>query len=170
MDYFLFSQINQLALKYFWLDLLAIFFASYFEYVLIFFLLLFLIKSFKKYWPMVIYGFVAGIFARFLIVELIRWFWPRPRPFVENNVNMLLNYNPSLASFPSGHAAFYFAIAAVVYFYNKKVGLLFILASFLISFARIFAGIHWPSDIIVGSLFGIISGWLICKIFKKNIN
>ena len=172
IDLFLFRFINQFAGKSVCLDDLAIFLARYFEYFLIFGLFLFLAKSFKKYWPMIVQSFAAAIFSRLIITELIRWLWPKTRPFVADNVNLLFNYNPLEASFPSGHAAFYFAIATVVYFYNKKAGLGFFFASFLISLARVFSGIHWPSDIIAGALVGMFSGWLIIvfsrRFFRNN--
>lgn len=177
IDLYLFNQINQFANKSVFLDNLAIFFARYFEYFLIFVLFLFLIKNFKKYWPMIIQSFLAAILARLGIVNFVRWLWPRPRPFVENHINLLFSYNPTEPSFPSGHAAFYFAIATVVFLYLKKVyphtkfgvgaGLLFYLASFLISIARVFSGIHWPSDILAGAIIGIFSGWLIILFFWK---
>jgi len=164
MDLFLFQQINQFANKWLWLDTLGIYLAEYFEYVVVFCLLLFLLKL-KKYWKMVFQAIISAVLARFVIVELIRWLWPRPRPFVENNVNSLLIHNT--AAFPSGHAAFFFALSTIVYFYNKKIGILFFLASFLICLARVFTGIHWPLDILAGAVIGVLSGWLIHKISKK---
>ena len=166
-DFYIFQKINQFAGKSVCLDSTAIFFARYFEYFLILVLLLFLAKNLKKYRPMVVQAFVAAILSRFVITNIIRWFFPRPRPFIENHVNLLFNYNPLESSFPSGHAAFYFAVAAIVYSYNKKAGILFYVASFLISISRVFSGIHWPSDILAGALVGIFSGWLIIKIAKK---
>jgi len=100
-----------------------------------------------------------------VIVELIRWIWQRPRPFVQNNVNLLLTHNAS--AFPSGHAAFFFAVSTIVYFYNKKAGILFFIASFLICLARVFSGIHWPLDILAGAIVGVLSGWVVHKILKK---
>jgi undecaprenyl-diphosphatase len=167
IDLYIFQGINQFAGKSVCLDGTAIFFARYFEYVLIVVLLLFLAKNLKKYWPMVAQGFLAAILSRFVITNIIRWLLPRPRPFVGNHVNLLFNYNPAESSFPSGHAAFYFAIATIVYFYNKKAGISFFIASFLISIARVFSGVHWPLDIIAGAIIGIFSGWLVNKIFKK---
>lgn len=166
MDYFLFQQINGLAGKFVCLDTLGIYLAEHFEYVLFFCLFLFLLKNFKKYWPMIAQGLAAAILARFGIVELIRWLWERPRPFVENNVNLLLD-KINVAAFPSGHAAFFFALSTVIFLYNKKAGLFFFFASFLISIARVFCGIHWPSDIIGGAIVGIFSGWLVFKIARK---
>lgn len=166
MDFYLFQQINQFAGRWNCLDSLGIFFAKYFEYVLILCLILFLVLNFKKRWKTVIVAFVSAVLARFVIVEFIRWLWQRPRPFIANNVNLLLDY-PNKASFPSGHAAFYFALSTIVYFYNKKIGILFYLGSFLICLARVFVGIHWPTDILAGAIIGILFGWLIYKISKK---
>lgn len=167
IDLIIFKGINQFAGKMAWLDGLVIFFAKYFEYFLLSFLFLFLLKNFKKYKNMIILCFCSAIFSRFVITEIIRYFYFRSRPFIDYHVNLLLKHSNS-GSFPSGHAAFYFAISTIVFFYNKKIGILFFLASFLISFARVFSGIHWPSDILFGALIGISLSWLIFKI--KIIN
>jgi len=180
MDFLIFQKINSLAGKYVCLDALAIFFAKYLGYVLVFIVFLFLLKNRKKYWPMVVTAFASAIFARLIITELIRFVWQRPRPFVENHVNLLLDQT-NAAAFPSGHAAFFFALSTAVFLYFKKVYprpkfwwgtvLGFLLASFLISISRVFVGIHWPSDIIAGALVGIFSGWLVnhllLNFFKK---
>ena len=167
MDLYLFHSINQFAFKNFWLDILGKFCAQYLGYVLILFLLLFLAVNFRKYWKMVIYAIVSAILARLVFVEIIRWLFPRQRPFMtDNNVNLLLNHYAS-SSFPSGHAAFFFAISTIVYFYNKKAGIWFLIGSFLIIIARVFVGVHWPSDVIMGALVGALSGWLVFSFLKK---
>jgi len=167
MDLYLFHLINGLALQGLWLDTLGIFFAKYLEFVLLACLLLFLIVDWRRYWTMVIEAAAAAVLARLVIVNFIRLILPRLRPFVENNVNLLLSSGES--SFPSGHAAFYFAIATVVFIYNKKAGILFFVAAFLISIARIFVGIHWPTDILAGVAVGIFSGWLINVVSKSYL-
>lgn len=164
MDLYLFQQINQFAGKWLWLDTLGIYFAEYFEYVVVFCLVLFLVIKFRKYWKMVFQAVISALLARFIVVEFIRWLWPRSRPFVENNVNLLLTHNE--ASFPSGHAAFFFALSFIIFLHNKKIGTLFFIASFLICLARVFTGIHWPTDILAGAIVGILSAWLLHKIFR----
>ena len=166
MDYLIFQQINNLALKNLYLDEVAIFCASFLGYILIGVLFILLIKNFKKYYKIATQAFISGIFARFIIVEIIRFIWDRPRPFISNSVNLLINHSSS-ASFPSGHAAFFFALSTLIYFYNKKTGILFLIASFLISISRVFCGIHWPFDILAGALVGILSALIIKKIFGK---
>lgn len=167
MDSIIFQYLNSFALKYLWLDAAAIFFANYFGWVLIGVLILFLIKNFRKYWKMATAAFISAVLARFIITEIIRWLWLRPRPFVLEQVNLLLPHRLT-GSFPSGHAAFFFALSLSVYFYNKKAGILFFIASALIGISRVFSGLHWPSDIIVGAVVGLFSAWLLHKLFKKK--
>lgn len=171
MDYLLFQQVNGLAGHWEWLDVLGIFFAKYFEYILVALIIL----IFRKTWKVIFQAFLAAGLARLVIVNIIRWIVQRPRPFVENgfdglttsHINLLLPQTTE-TSFPSGHAAFYFALSFIVYKYNKKTGILFFIASFLISVSRVFTGLHWPSDIIAGALVGIFSGWLTLKAFNRK--
>ncbi len=169
INFYIFQQINGIAGQYYWLDFAGIFCAEYLEYVLIFCLFLFLIKNFKKYWQMVFQAFSAGIIARLFFTEIIRWILPKPRPFVENNVNLLISHSSS-PSFPSGHASFYFALSSIIYFYNKKLGCVFLFASFLICLGRVFCGIHWLFDIFAGALLGIFTGFFVVKFFQRYLN
>ena len=169
LDRGLFNGVNDLALKSFWLDTFAIYFAEYLVYLLIFCLLVFLVFRFKRYWRMVVEALVSAAFTRMIVVRIIRWILPRARPFVGNQVNLLLEHIPSSA-FPSGHTSFSFAIATIVYFYNKKAGIFFFVASFLIGISRVFCGVHWPLDILAGIVAGIFSGWLIHKIFQRYLS
>ena len=167
LDLFLFNLINGLAGKWAWLDYLGISCADYLGYVLLFVLLLFLAFNYKKYWKMVFESLAAAFITRFVMAEIIRWLRFRPRPFVVENFIPLINQNPAESSFPSGHALFYFALSTIVYFYNKKAGILFYISSFLIVISRVFAGIHWPSDILAGAALGVLIGWALNKLFRK---
>lgn len=168
MDLYLFDSINQFAGKWPLLDYLGMFFAQYFEYFLWLCVLLFLAINFKKYWKMALEGVIAAVLTRFVVAEAIRWMWFRPRPFVALNFIPLINQSAKEASFPSGHASFYFALSTIVYYHNKKAGILFYIASCLIAIARVFVGVHWPLDILSGAVLGILMGWALNKIFRKH--
>lgn len=170
IDLYLFNLINGFAGKIAWLDYIAMFFAEYLEYVLWLFLILLLAANIKKYWRMVAEAFITAGFAKFILAEIIRWLWFRPRPFVSLNFIPLINQSPAEASFPSGHASFYFALSTIVYLYNKKIGITFYIASSFIVLARVFTGVHWPSDILAGAVMGILAGWILNKLFKKYEN
>ncbi|MEK7540705.1 MAG: phosphatase PAP2 family protein [Patescibacteria group bacterium] len=168
IDLYLFNLINGLAFKWYWLDFIGFFIVKYSEYILAAVLVLFLVINFKKYWKMALEAVIVAAFTRFILAEIIRWMWFRPRPFITNNVNLLIDYDAKEASFPSGHASFYFALSAIVYFYNKKIGIIFYIASLLVVLARVFVGIHWPSDILAGAILGILTGYILNILFRKN--
>ncbi len=59
------------------------------------------------------------------------------------------------SSFPSDNATYLFAIATGIWLISRWWGLLFGIFAVFASVARIFLGIHYPSDVIVGALIGI---------------
>ncbi|OGZ84161.1 MAG: hypothetical protein A2599_00630 [Candidatus Staskawiczbacteria bacterium RIFOXYD1_FULL_39_28] len=170
IDLYLFNLVHGFARRWEWLDYFGIFFAKYLEYFLLACLLVLLAVSFRKYWRMVLGALVAGVFSRFVLAEIIRWLWFRPRPFVVLNFSPLISKSAEEASFPSGHATFYFALSTIIYLYNKKLGWFFYIASFLIVISRVFVGIHWLSDILVGAIIGTAVAFILNKLFKKYEN
>lgn len=162
LDILIFQQINGLAGRFVCLDFLGVFFAEYLVYILGGLT----VWLFRKNLRRIFWAFLAAVLARFVVAELIRLFWFRPRPFIENHVNLLVKMADK-SSFPSGHASICFALSFVVYHYNKKAGIFFFVASFLVSIARVFVGVHWPADILGGAAVGIFCGWLMVKISQK---
>lgn len=146
------------------LDFIIVFSAEYMGYVLLAIFLFLFWKNKNKNFFFV--SLPSALLSRFVFTEIIRFFYFRPRPFVEQGINPLIDHAPT-ASFPSGHAAFYFALSAGVYHFNKKAGLWFFVASFIIGLARVFAELHYYSDIFGGLVIGIFSFWLVKFLFKK---
>lgn len=166
MDYLIFEKLNGFVGQHPFFDILTVFVAEYLGYLLVLILFLYFLRDSEKYKPILIKALSAAIFARFVITEIIRFFWYRPRPFIENHINFLLK-ELNTPSFPSGHAAFFFGLSTLVYFYNKRTGIWFLIASFLICLARIYGGVHWPSDVLAGALVGIFSAYFVNKISAK---
>lgn len=138
------------------LDSIIIFFASYLAYVLIIAFAIFILFSgyeWRKRFEALGVVLVSVFIARGVITELIRFFYHRPRPFIDLPIQPL--FTDPAWSFPSGHATFFFALATSVYLYNKKWGIGFYIATILMTISRVVAGIHYPSDIIAGALIGI---------------
>jgi undecaprenyl-diphosphatase len=149
-------------------DGLVIFFADYLQYFLgIVFLAALSYSAWSRKEKIKIFLITAlsMIISRFGIVELIRYLYHRPRPFVAYSVNQLVS-NGSY-SFPSGHAALFFAMAMAIYFYNKKWGYWFFIAAILMGAARVIAGVHYPTDILGGAAIGILSAYAVFYLVKK---
>ncbi len=154
------------------LDFLGIFSADYLPYILILFLLVLLL--FQKYRTMAVLALASGITARFAVKELILMFYQRPRPYIALPEISKLIWSPAfenLQSFPSGHALFFFAASTMVYLFNKKLGIAFFAISIIIGLARVFVGVHWPSDILAGALLGGLTSFIIYQFsitYKKQ--
>lgn len=123
----------------------------------------------RRNWEVVVIVFAASAVARFGVVEFIRALYNRPRPFeIIPDLHLLISHD-SGGSFPSGHAAFFFATAAVISRYYPKAGIIFFLAALNLSLARVQAGLHWPSDILGGAIIGIAVGLLTHWFVKKYL-
>ncbi len=79
-----------------------------------------------------------------------------------------IGHVPNDASFPSAHTWTAFALACVFLFHPQyaKLGRVMLVAAFLVGIGRIMAGMHYPSDVIVGALLGAASAYLI--VFKAT--
>ena len=90
------------------------------------------------------------------INQLISTIWDRPRPFVAHpgSVHVLLASSRD-AGFPSDHAAAGFAIATVVVLAHRRWGTLALAAAALMSYARVFDGLHYPGDVLAGAVIGV---------------
>lgn len=80
---------------------------------------------------------------------------------------------PSNYSFFSGHSASSFAIATfmvlAIHKFSKWIYLSF-LWSLMFALSRIYVGVHYPSDIIVGIAVGIGTAFLFFKLCQKSID
>lgn len=80
----------------------------------------------------------------------------RPRPcHTYPSIDLLIPI-PHGYSFPSGHTLSSFAGAFSIYLYNKKAGISALILASLIAFSRLYLFVHYPSDIIAGTLLGIL--------------
>jgi undecaprenyl-diphosphatase len=166
----IFNSINGLAGHWPILDQAGIFFAEYFQYLLglvLVFVVLFSTEKTRKAF-MTFTAVLAALLARFAVKGLILIFYANPRPYAGDFSTHQLVSTPGedFQSFPSGHALFFFAAAAAIYCYDKKLGLAFFAAATVIGLARIFVGVHWPSDVLAGAVLGTITGLLAYRISK----
>ena len=112
-----------------------------------------------------LYGVIGAGFAN-LFVKVFDQHFFRSRPFIVLPDTHVLLYRPTVSSFPSVAAAYGFAIAAGVFLVNKRWGLLIGVGALLFSFARIYAGMHYPLDVVAGALLGILTTWTFARVLN----
>ena len=164
-EFLIFNFINGFAEKWWPLDWLGIFLANYSGYFLAAtaIILLIRIKNKKQRIHFFSLTILSVILARGIITEIIRFFYYQPRPFLILEIQPLIAHAPT-GSLPSGHAAAFFALALAVFYFNRKWGCWIFTLSLFMGLARIFAGVHWPLDILAGALIGLGSVFIVKKI------
>ncbi len=63
--------------------------------------------------------------------------------------------------FPSNTSAVTFAAATSLWQKSRKIGLLLLIPAILMPFAKIYAAVYWPSDIVAGAILGILTAYFI---------
>lgn len=106
--------------------------------------------------------------------DLTKEYFGRLRPNNNMEINSLIRVlkNPSSFSFFSGHASSSFSITTLmVLFLRKKAKWcwIFYIWPILFSLSRIYVGVHYPVDIIVGAIVGLITAFAFYKLYKKVI-
>lgn len=92
-----------------------------------------------------------------IVANLILKNWvARVRPYVTIEGLQLMIEVQKDFSFPSGHATNSFACAWVLFrTMDKKYGVPALVLAILISFSRLYVGVHFPTDVIAGVIIGI---------------
>jgi undecaprenyl-diphosphatase len=95
------------------------------------------------------------------IKETVQRFRPTHNPVIANMVHMVHNYDGGDYGFVSSHAANSFAVAAFIslFFAKRWVTISMFCWAALVSYSRIYLGVHYPLDITCGALLGAGIGW-----------
>ncbi|MGH0596305.1 undecaprenyl-diphosphatase [Bacillus mycoides] len=167
LDYKVFQYINEHVKQNIFLDYIMIFFAEYAQYAFILLFIIFWFIKKSKSRIFVIQAILACCSA-FALNRIIGLFFYRERPFVSHmNINQLVEHTAN-TSFPSDHATSAFVIAITLYLYHKRLGAVFLLVAVLISFSRIWVGVHYPFDVLMGAILGSVIALITHCLFKAK--
>jgi undecaprenyl-diphosphatase len=104
-----------------------------------------------------------------LVNLAVKSVWSRQRPDragvgvpLWRNVRM-----PTSTSFPSGHAASGFAFAAAIGRDQPWLGVAFRFLAATVAYSRVHTGVHYPGDIVVGSLIGEGTGQAVAGLMDR---
>ncbi len=165
MDHQIFLFINSFAGKYPLLDITGIFFAE----VAVFVLLL-VGGAYSKNRMRFLVQSIITISILASIHYVLGFVFFRERPYQAHEVILLVSQPPIAKSFPSDHAGVAFAMATLLFLSHTSWGYLFYGTAFLVALARVFTGVHYPSDIFVGALIGSIVALGVSTVFNRQKN
>ena len=115
------------------------------------------------------FALVLALAIETLIVVLMKQIWNHPRPgAVLEHVHQVLHLGKN--SFPSGHTAMMSVITCIMCYRERwwcRLG--WVLATLLIAYQRMYVGVHFPLDIFVGLLIGIVAAGITYTILYKKI-
>lgn len=93
--------------------------------------------------------------------QLIGLLWPHPRPFMLGLGHAFLAHQAE-ASFPSDHATVFFTLGLSLLLSSlRRLGGAILLSGAVVSWSRVYLGVHFPFDMVGALLLAIPSAWLV---------
>ncbi|MDR1928492.1 MAG: phosphatase PAP2 family protein [Endomicrobium sp.] len=107
-----------------------------------------------------IIGIVMTYFLKHIFAK------PRPLTIFNSNINTLFEKEYTF-SFPSGHTEIAVSTCTFMFITVRKYWYLYIILAIYSGFYRIYTGLHFPSDILMGTIIGFLLTYIIIILLKK---
>ncbi|MCF6800387.1 undecaprenyl-diphosphatase [Bacillus sp. ET1] len=166
MNVDLFRTINDLGKEYTYLNNFFIFMAEYMVFVLAFIALIFWFTRREENRMMIISATISFILAE-MMGKIAGTLHSNNQPFAElSNVNKLIEKAVD-NSFPSDHTILFFAFCMTFFIYQKRWRYIGIMLALVVGISRIWVGVHYPADVIVGAIISIFSTFIASFIVSR---
>ena len=104
-------------------------------------------------------AYVAVTAISFILVSIVRRFINSERPYTMYDFKPIIEKNKKGESMPSRHVFSAFIIGmAFLYIGEIPLGIIVFVCGLIIAIVRVISGVHFPKDVIVGALVGILCG------------
>ncbi|MES1041661.1 undecaprenyl-diphosphatase [Peribacillus simplex] len=162
----LFRMINNLGKQYPDLNPFFVFIAEYMIFFLVLAVLIFLFSRRNKNRIMVICAFITLVISE-ILAKIAGQFHTNYQPFAElPNVNKLVEKAVN-NSFPSDHTIIFFSFCITFWLFKRGWGFLWGILAVLVGISRIWVGVHYPADVLVGAIISIVSATIVYQIVLK---
>ena len=170
IDYLILMFIQE-HLRFDWLTGPTVFVSHLGNSGLFWILLCLVLLAFKRTRKMGLCGLLALLIGALITNVALKNIIARIRPYEQFSDIILLLERQKDFSFPSGHACSSFAAACALYWTSEQktrlIGVLSLALAVLISWSRLYVGVHFPTDVLCGAVIGIFSAWMARQIIKK---
>lgn len=110
----------------------------------------------------------STLLTTWIFAEGIKRILKIPRPFVTHDtINSLASATGY--SFPSEHSAVYSALAFIAFSVDIRLGIITSIVALVIGITRINLGVHYPIDVLVGWIIGILIAFVFTYFFKTYL-
>jgi len=109
---------------------------------------------------------VLSVVAALVFSVVVKELFLVPRPFILDGEIPKAGLAP-FSSLPSTHTAVAFALATAVTLHQKSLGVMLFTIAALFSIGRVLANVHYPLDIILGMLIGVLTSVIFNQIHVK---
>lgn len=107
-----------------------------------------------------LYAYILVPASGFVLLTLVRKWINQPRPYETWEIVPLLDKDSSGNSMPSRHVFSAAIISMACLHANLLVGLVLLVLSAFLGFVRVLGGVHYPKDVLVGYVCGLLWGIL----------
>jgi undecaprenyl-diphosphatase len=157
------------------LDHVMIFASAKLSWLPLYIMLLYLIiKQFK--WQSILILILVALLISIsdqLSVRAFKYVFERPRPCHEADLQPLIHLAAGRCGgafgFVSSHAANSFALATFIWILLRGIyrwtGYVMFGYAVLVSYSRVYLGVHYPGDILAGGLLGVLAGGLVYAVY-----
>jgi undecaprenyl-diphosphatase len=150
------------------MNALIIFIAEYLYLIIIGISLYAFIKIDQKNRKNIFLFSTATLVLSFFLSRILNYFIQSPRPFVvDPSINSLFYHIPN-NGFPSDHTLLTMSLAALVYMFNRQLGIILSIGAVLIGVSRVVAQVHHPVDIFGSIMIAWVASLLMYYIFIKR--